>query len=211
MGRLHSVSRFWARMIAGTLPLWKIRVEGMEKIQKGKAYVIVSNHQSMLDILLLLASLPLHFKFIAKRELFWIPFFGWHLYLARYICLRRGDAVSGRAALESARQWIRRGVSVLFFPEGTRSLDGVIHEFKAGAFKVALEERVEILPLVITGTHEAFPKHSWWVERPVLLRLEVLDPVPPEKMTISELNFLRERIRTQIINEFNRFRGEAHV
>lgn len=87
----------------------------------------------------------------------------------------------------------------------------MIHEFKAGAFKVALEEGVEILPLVITGTHEAFPKHSWWVERPVLLRLEVLDPVPPEKMTISELNFLRERIRTQIINEFNRFRGEAHV
>ena len=96
-GRLsHQVSQVWARMITAVLPFWEIHVEGLGQIKRGKPYVVVSNHQSLLDILLCLAKLPLHFKFIAKKELFWVPFLGWHMALARYIALKRGDTQSGQ-------------------------------------------------------------------------------------------------------------------
>lgn len=203
---LHAVSQFWARLISRLLPFWDIHVEGLERIEKGRAYVVVSNHQSMLDIMLLLAHLPLHFKFIAKRELFWIPFLGWHLALARYISLKRGDSESGRVCLVKAREWLRRGVSVVFFPEGTRSPNGAIHEFKAGAFKLALEERLDILPLVIRGTREAIPKYSWRIERRRPLYLKVLPAVSLKDSQVNNLEDLRNQIRTKIVQEFQRLK-----
>lgn len=203
-GRLpHGVSRFWARMISAVLPFWDIQVRGLDKIRPGRTYIVVSNHQSLLDILVVVLSLPFHFKFIAKRELFWIPFFGWHLFLAGYIPLKRGDAESGRRCLEKARSWLVRGVSVLFFPEGTRSPDGRIHEFKAGAFKLAQETGVEILPLVIQGTREAIPKHSWVVEKKAVIHLKVLDPVPM-KGRATDLESIRAGVRSIIMEEFTR-------
>ncbi len=202
----HGVSQFWARTISVLLPFWEIRSEGLEKIQKGKPYVVVSNHQSLLDILVVLARLPIHFKFIAKRELFWIPFFGWHLVLARYIPLKRGDAESGHQCLEKARQWLSRGVSVVFFPEGTRSPDGSIREFKAGAFKLALETGVELLPLVIAGTRDAIPKRSWVVRKRTTLALKVLDPVSVRGRSPEDLELIREEVRSIIIREFERMR-----
>lgn len=203
---LHAVSQFWARAISRLLPFWDIHVEGLERIEKGRAYVVVSNHQSMLDIMLLLAFLPLHFKFIAKRELFWIPFLGWHLALARYISLHRGDPESGRLCLARGREWLRKGVSVVFFPEGTRSPDGEIHEFKAGAFKVALEEGLDLLPLVVRGTREAVPKYSWRIKKRVPLWLKILDPVSVKDLSEADLNLLRSEIRTKIVREFQRLK-----
>lgn len=205
---LHKLSRYWARVIAWTLPFWEIRVDGSEWIEKEKAYVIVSNHQSLLDILLVLAKLPLHFKFIAKRELFWIPFFGWHLWLAGYIPLKRGDMESGRGCLVKAGQWLGRGVSVLFFPEGTRSPDGKIHSFKPGAFKLALEGKVDILPLVIVGTRDAIPKHSWRVEKRSLLWLEIQRPVSVKELSIGDLAEIKEKIRAGIVERFNRLKED---
>lgn len=206
-GRLpHAVSQFWARALIHLVPFWKIRAEGLERIEKGKPYVVVSNHQSMLDILVLLARLPLHFKFIAKRELFWVPFLGWHLALARYIPLRRGDPESGRACLTQARDWLRRRVSVIFFPEGTRSPDGKIHEFKAGAFKLALEEKTNILPLVIAGTREAIPKRSWRIRKQSPLLLRIQEPVSVKGFSIEDLDELRRKVRTQIVGDFEKLK-----
>lgn len=210
-GLVHGVSQLWARLIARALPLWDIHAEGLERIQRGKAYVIVCNHQSLLDILLALACLPVHFKFIAKQELFWVPFLGWHLAVARYIGLKRGDAESGRRTMIQAQQWIQRGVSVAFFPEGTRSTDGEIHEFKAGAFKVALEEKAEVLPVVMAGTRDALPKHSWFVKEKAPLFLKVLRPVPTEGLSLEDLDSLREKVRSQICGEFEKLRRGTHV
>lgn len=203
----HRVSQLWARTLARLLPFWEIHVTGLERIKRGKPYVVVSNHQSMLDILVLLARLPLHFKFIAKKELFWIPFFGWHLALAGYICLKRGDPESGRACLAKASEWIRRGVSVIFFPEGTRSPDGLIHEFKPGAFKLALEEKADFLPLVVAGTREAIPKYSWRIERRAPLFLKVLAPVPTKGKRVEDLDTVRQKIREDIMREFEVLKG----
>ncbi len=202
-GRLpHQVSQFWARTLSALLPFWEIRCEGREKIRKDKAYVVVSNHQSLLDIMVVLAQLPLHFKFIAKRELFWIPFFGWHLFASGYIPLKRGDAESGRCCLEKARHWLARGVSVLFFPEGTRSPDGQVREFKVGAFKLAEETGAEILPVVIKGTRDAIPKHSWVVKKRAVIHLKALDPISIPDPS-QNLESIRDRVRTIMIRELN--------
>jgi len=126
--------------------------------------------------------------------------------LARYIPLKRGDPESGRACLERAREWLRKGVSVVFFPEGTRSPEGEIHEFKAGAFKLVLEERLELLPLVIAGTREAIPKYSWRLKRRTLLYLKVFPPVSPRDFSLSDLDRLREETRAKIVTEFQRLK-----
>ena len=164
-GLIHGVARIWACSIMAVNPVWRLKVEGRENIEPGRNYVLVANHQSLLDILVVLAGLPLHFKFMAKAELFSIPFIGWHMKLAGYIPLDRSSRESGRKAVFAAREWLRKGVSVLFFPEGTRSPDGQLHPFKMGAFKVAQEEKVPILPIVIDGTGEAVPKKSWSLKK----------------------------------------------
>lgn len=201
---LHGVSRAWAYAIGNLLPFWEIKSEGAEHIKKGVPYIVVSNHQSLMDIVVLLAQLPLHFKFIAKRELFWIPFFGWHLALAGYIPLKRGDAESGRQCLVKAKYWLDKGVSIIFFPEGTRSPDGQIHEFKAGAFKLALEGPFDTLPVVITGTRDAIPKHSWIVKKRSVLSLKILPPMSTKDRSLQELESIRDHIRTIILSEFER-------
>ncbi len=206
---IHGVSQTWAKVIARVLPFWEIKVEGLERIQKGRPYVVVSNHQSMLDILVALARLPLHFKFISKRELFWIPFFGWHLALAGYIALKRGDPKSGHSTLEKAREWLRKDVSVLFFPEGTRSPDGEIHEFKPGAFKLAIEEKIDLLPVVMAGTRDAIPKHSWYVKKRSTLGLRILQPLSTGNLTAGDLNDFRDKVRKQIVSEFQKFQPAA--
>jgi 1-acyl-sn-glycerol-3-phosphate acyltransferase len=204
----HRISQLWASLISAVLPYWEIRAAGLERIRRGKAYVVVSNHQSLLDILVVLAKLPLHFKFIAKKELFPVPCLGWHLALAGYIPLKRGDWESGRACLEQARRWLRRGVSVIFFPEGTRSPDGEIHDFKPGAFKLALEEKIDILPLAIYGTREAIPKYSWRIERHTPLQLQVLEPVSVRNLSLKDLVALQQKVRENIVREFHRLKEE---
>ena len=206
-GRLpHRLSQSWARQINRGLSLWQLGVKGLEKIENRKPYVVVVNHQSVLDILAVLAGLPIHFKFIAKQELFWVPFLGWHLQIARYIPLKRGNPESGRQCLEKARNWLRRGVSIVFFPEGTRSPDGAIKAFKAGAFKLALEEKIDLLPVVIGGTREIIPKRSWQIERGRKLAVSILDPVKIDPSADS-LETLRDRVRLAMMKELERLKA----
>lgn len=174
---LHGIAALWARSMMVTNPVWQIKVEGLESIQKGRHYVIVANHQSALDILVLLSGLPLHFKFLAKQEIFPIPFIGWHMALAGYIPLDRQSHESGRKAIETASHWLRKSVSVVFFPEGTRSLNGEISAFKMGAFKLAQDENVEILPVVVEGTGDALPKKSWRLLKTTQFFLSIGKPV----------------------------------
>lgn len=157
----HYAAVAWAKMILASVPFWKTIVIGQEKIQPRQTYVVVSNHQSIIDIFVVLACLPLHFKFIAKKELFRVPFLGWHLFFAGYIPLDRGNASSAKEAMNRAGEWIKKKVSVLFFPEGTRSETGQMKPFKPGAFKLAQQEGVPVLPVVLYGTGQAIPKKSW--------------------------------------------------
>lgn len=190
---VHRFAVLWAQSIMSTSPFWRLHIEGQENIEPGAHYVVVANHQSMLDILAALAGIPLNFRFLAKKELFSIPFLGWHMALAGYIPIDRDSPQSGHEALVKAGRWLDKKVNVLFFPEGTRSLDGEIKRFKAGAFRLAQEHGVKILPVVMDGTGDALPKKSWVVQKGAYLKVSILKPVtlPAQR----DLNEQVEKIR----------------
>ena len=205
---MHGVAVGWAHAVMGTSPLWRVDIEGRENIVPGRPYVIVANHQSLLDIFIVLAALPVHFKFMAKKELFPIPFIGWHMALAGYIPIDRGSHESGKGAMITARRWIAKGVSVLFFPEGTRSRDGRIQDFKMGGFKVAQEEKVEVLPVVIEGTGDAVPKKSWRLRKATRFVLSIGKPVRVEGTNYDALKKSQERVREEMVHRLARIRGQ---
>jgi 1-acyl-sn-glycerol-3-phosphate acyltransferase len=137
-----------------------LTVKGLENIDPNRSYVVCANHQSLLDIPVLFAALPLPIRFVAKKSLFYIPIFGWSLWLAGFVPVDRKGGKRARDSLKVAARRIQNGRSVTVFPEGTRSPDGRIHEFKSGAFIMAMESGVPILPVVIKGTFEIAPKSA---------------------------------------------------
>ncbi len=204
---VHWSAILWARSIIAITPVWKMRAEGLNLIDSKKAYLIVCNHQSMLDILIVAAKLPLLFKFLAKKELFDIPFLGWHMQFAKYIPVDRANRTSRHQALIDLSNWLKRGASVLFFPEGTRSLDGEIHEFRPAGFKIARDAGVEILPVVVDGTGDALPKHSWLLKKHVEFRLSVLPPVSMQGVADDAVDTIKEQVRESMIAKLKEIRA----
>ena len=203
---MHGVAEVWARMILKASLVWRLKTEGRENVAAGRPYVIIANHQSLADIIVCLAGIPVHFKFLAKKELFSIPFLGWHLAVSGYIPIDRASHESGKQAILKARQWLRRGVSVLFFPEGTRSPDGEIRDFKAGAFKIAAEEKVEILPVVIDGTAQAIPKHSWRFNQGADFFISVGKPVNLAQIARGSVEAGRDAVHKEMAERLARIR-----
>lgn len=201
---LHQFTCFWASLYIWVFPPWSVTVEGREKIDPGKTYVIVSNHQSMVDILAAF-TLFTHFKWVSKAELFRIPLIGWNMFLNRYVRLERGRNKSIRKMYAACEYHLRNGSSVYLFPEGTRSPTGKMREFKEGAFVLAKRLNVPILPMVINGSKNALPKDSLNFHGKTQVHLEVLDEVPPsdfEEMSTTELRtHVRELIRARVAEE----------
>jgi 1-acyl-sn-glycerol-3-phosphate acyltransferase len=160
------------------IPIWRTTIEGREKAVKGTTYVIISNHQSILDILLI-NCLRYKYKWISKIENVKVPFLGWYLRMADYITVDRGNDESKTEMLERSYNCLKRGVSIMIFPEGTRSPDKEIGFFKRGAFQLAIEAKVPILPVLIDGTGDILPKHGLIFGSGYLIRVRVLDPVFP--------------------------------
>ncbi|MFA5159104.1 MAG: lysophospholipid acyltransferase family protein [Candidatus Omnitrophota bacterium] len=208
---IHQNSIRWARSIIGFSPIWRIVVIGREHLQKGKHYIIVANHQSLLDILAVCAALPINFKFLAKRELFQIPFMGWSMAAAGYVPVDRGSHKSGREAIHRITRVLKKSVSVLLFPEGTRSPDGKIHAFKMGAFKLARDNNVEILPVVIDGTGQALPKRSWFIKKKSTFIVLVGKPVSLEDFADGSVEEAKEKIRHEMIAQLARIRHGKDV
>lgn len=179
---LQQFTCFWAALYTWIIPAWKIKIKGREKIQRNKTYVVVSNHQSMLDILVLF-NLFFHFKFVSKIEIFKVPFIGWNMYLNKYIRLRRGDRKSVEKMLKDAEKSLAEGNSLLIFPEGSRSPDGKVRPFKTGAFILAKKIQTPILPIVISGTNTALPKYSLNFHGSHDIRIRVLDEIPYESFS----------------------------
>jgi 1-acyl-sn-glycerol-3-phosphate acyltransferase len=174
---LHLFSSFWAAMYLWVMPAWTTTVEGRDRVRKGVTYVVVSNHQSQLDILMAF-SLFFPFKWVSKAEVFKLPFIGWNMVLNRYIKLYRGEGESVRQMMALCEQALAQGSSVYFFPEGTRSETGVMRPFKPGAFILAHKMKVPILPIAINGTKHALPKNSVNFHGRHHLRIRILDEIP---------------------------------
>ena len=199
---IHPLISLWAKTILVVCPLMRIHLEGTHHLEQGRTYVLVANHQSVADIIAVL-HLKHPFKFIAKKDLFWIPFMGWALSLAGYIPLVRGTQRSGQEAVKKARDYLKRGVSVLLFPEGTRSRDGKIHEFKAGAFKLATETGVPVVPVVIHGTRNLIPKGSVVIGRRVEVIVQVGEPRFSSRKGTSSIESFCDEVRSEMIHSLD--------
>lgn len=195
---VHELSRILVRLFFVVPPRWRHRIEGLEKLDRKRSYVLLINHNSMFDIPALYY-LPLNFRWVSKREVWKFPFFGQMLYLHGDILIDRGRGAQAMAQLlREGRLWLDRGVSVAIFPEGTRSKDGEIHRFKQGGFQLAREAGVDLLPVVIDGTRSVVaPGGLCWNWRNRIV-LRILDPVPAAEVQTADPVELAERTRERM-------------
>jgi len=193
----HAQCFWWAGVLTNLNPYWSVRVSGLENIDKHKTYVIVANHQSLADIVIIYKT-KMQFKWVAKASLFGVPFVGWSMYLAKHIRLSRGKLSSIKHVYRESAKWLRSGMSVLFFPEGTRSNTDRMNEFQNGAFKLAIKEGVPVLPIAIQGTRDAIPKGSWVFHTKIPARLKVLPAIETSGFKAGEFSRLRDLARASL-------------
>ncbi len=187
---LHLYTCFWGAFYTYIMPAWPARIEGRKKFRKGATYVIVSNHQSQLDILVHFR-LYVHYKWVSKAEIFRVPLIGWNMVLNNYIKLRRGEKESIAQMMADSEKALGEGNSIFIFPEGSRSPDGHMKNFKMGAFILAKKMRVPIMPVIVEGTRFALPKYSVNFHGKHPIRVRVLDEIPYEEfasLTEEELS-----------------------
>lgn len=170
----------WAFHYIWIIPGWKWKFEGRENINRRRACVYVVNHQSLCDINLLYG-LFTPFKWVSKEELFKVPVVGWNLILNECVRLKRGDRKSIIEMMKNCEDWLKRGACLVIFPEGTRTLDGEIHEFKDGAFRLAVECNVPVQPIVLDGTFDIITKTGRLMNFKGNMRVRVLPEVSPSQ------------------------------
>jgi 1-acyl-sn-glycerol-3-phosphate acyltransferase len=190
---ISAVSWPQAMMLFWLAPGWRVRVEGRENYDRRRPYVIVCNHRAMFDIPLLYAIRP-NVRWVSKRELIKMPFVGHALLIHGDILIRRGEARSARHMIVRAQKELKKGVSVAIFPEGTRRTTGEMGRFREGAFLLARTAGVEILPVVLEGTADAFDGAK--LVRPHTFRLKVLPPVPADTPPEVVRGMMMDRFET---------------
>jgi len=206
---VHQYARLW-----GKVALWangvKVRVRGLENLKGKGPYVFMSNHQGSYDIFALLGHLPFQFKWLAKKELFSIPFFGWTMAAAGYISVdRKGTRETARAMNEAAHK-IREGMSVVIFPEGSRSQNGSLQPFKKGGFTLAIKSRVPIVPIAIDGSRTIMPKDRLKVS-PGEIWIQLGSPIDTENFSLKDREVLMAKVKeriTQNLESILKMRGE---
>jgi len=172
---LIHAGRLWARSLLAAAGA-RVRFHGLERARRHRPCIFIANHQSIVDIWVLLTFLPPNTRFVAKRELFRIPIFGWALAASGCIAIDRGNRSRAIRSLRTAGERIRAGRSVVLFPEGTRSRDGSLKPFKKGAFHLAVQAGVPVVPVAITGSFEVFPPRRLRV-RPGPVEVFVESPI----------------------------------
>ena len=194
----YRIPNFWGYLIYKANPFWQIQVIGTDQIKRDTGYVIVANHKSYGDIICL-HLLQRHFKWVAKDSLFRIPVIGWVMSLVNYIPLSRGNRVSIKTTYREAIKWLNNDVSVMIFPEGTRIKEEKLGSFKNGAFKLAIETRKSLVPIVIKNTGEDLIGGLLLPLR-VNITVRVLQPIDTSDYQADEFIGLRDHVR-QVMEE----------
>jgi len=203
---VHAMLIFQGMFIAYAVPVWKIKIEGRKKALRGTTYVIICNHQSILDILLV-NCLRYRFKWISKMENTRVPFVGWYLKMADYITVDRGDKESKEKMMAEAYSCLLGGTSVMLFPEGTRSVDNQVGFFKRGAFQLAISAKVPVLPVLIDGTGGILTKHGFVFGGFHRITIKVLDPVPPESFGTGDCDELAAKFQKMMSEALSELRN----
>jgi len=195
--RQHRIARFWSRMLLRVCGV-KMRVEGVEKITPDCCFVLAANHCSLMDTPVVLGYMPVQFRFFAKKVLFRIPFLGTHLRRSGHLPVVREDPRASIKSLSEGARIIRENkVSVLLFPEGSRSENGKLKDFKEGAAYIAIKAGVPVIPIAIVGTAEVLPIKSMHI-RPGRVSLLVGDPIPTAGLKLQSRGPLTQQIREAI-------------
>ena len=196
----HWCAQVWSRMIIRTVGA-HVQVHGTEYIRPGVSYVFLSTHQSYMDIPVMLGYLPAQLRIAAKKELFRIPFLGWHLRRAGHISIDRSSRIEAVASLRRAARDLRGGICAFIFPEGTRSRDGALQPFKKGGFKLAIQAGVPIIPVTILGTRQLLPRDSI-IFRPGLVKMYVDEPISTAGLTDADAEALMQTVRAPMARHF---------
>lgn len=196
---LHAFTSSWASLYTWLNPAWPVSIEGRERLHEAGPAVIVANHLSLVDILVLFR-LRTHFKWVSKEENFNVPVIGWNMRLCGYIPLRRGTASSIHAMMRACDRALSGGSSIIMFPEGTRSSTGRLRSFKPGAFDIAKRNRVPIQPIVLRGTGDALPKSGFVLQGRHPISIEILEPISSEDVAKLDAEDMMLEVRTRIAN-----------
>jgi len=194
----HGCSRLWARLILWT-SLVRIRASGLENIKPGVPYVLCMNHQSHMDIPIILAALPFQFRFAAKKQLFRYPFLGWHLRRSGHVPIDRENPLAAVKSLRDAAETIRQGVPVVIFPEGGTSQDGGIKPFKGGGFMLATKSQAAVVPVTIRGSRPVLVPKTYHI-RGGAVDVIVGEPISSQGASPAEL---ANRVREEVLTAFN--------
>ena len=196
----HACARRWSWLILKTSGI-RVTVEGLEHVNPQAPAIFCVNHQSSMDIPVLLVNLPFQFRFVAKRSLFRYPFMGWHLRRSGHIAVHRDRPGEARKSLDEAVRKIRDGYPVVVFPEGGRSRTGEILPFKAGAFHLAVRSGVPIMPVTLNGTMAVLRPDTVHI-RPGRVEMIVHPSIPTAGLTSEDVRQLAERVRNQVLSRF---------
>jgi 1-acyl-sn-glycerol-3-phosphate acyltransferase len=194
----HACSRIWARLILWTSRI-RIRVTGLENVKPDTPYVLCINHQSHMDIPIILAALPFRFRFAAKKQLFRYPFLGWHLRRSGHVPIDRENPHAAVKSLREAADTIRHGTPVLIFPEGGTSRDGSIKPFKGGGFMLAAKSEAAVVPITIRGSRAVLPPKTYHV-RGGLVEVTIGPSISSHGVSAGELG---NRVYEEILATFN--------
>jgi 1-acyl-sn-glycerol-3-phosphate acyltransferase len=189
--------RFWAPVI-----LWaagvRVEVDPLPKLDPDQPYIFMSNHQSLFDVPAAYFTIPFPFRYVAKKGLVYVPILGWYLLMSGHILIDRGSRRGAMRSLRRAGEKIARGISILVFPEGTRSPDGKVQDFKKGSFLLALAAQVPIVPVAIEGSQRIMPKGRSRI-LPGTIRVRLGEPIPTQGLTSADRETLMRLVRERLI------------
>jgi 1-acyl-sn-glycerol-3-phosphate acyltransferase len=194
---VYGISRFWTWVIL-TVGGVTVRAKGLNRIDPKQRYVFMVNHQSNIDIPVLIQSLPgFQLRWLAKRELLWVPFFGWAMWAGKHIIVDRSDRLNALGSLKKAEQRMKGGISLVVFPEGTRSHDETLLPFKRGGFLIAIKTQTPIVPVTIRGSGRILTKGDWRIRRGTI-DVTLGEPVSVENYRPGTLRALSAHVQQLI-------------
>ncbi len=197
-GRLASLpTTLWSWAILKICGI-RLKVQGLERLDPNRPYIFIANHQSYIDIPVLIQAMPaFQLRWIAKKELLWVPLFGWAMWSAKHIIVNRSNLSKAKASLKKAAQRIKAGVSVVIFPEGTRGSNGELLPFKRGGFVLAIKTRTTIVPVTVGGSGAILAPGDWRIRKGEI-KVIVSEPIEVDRYQIGKVKELLTRVRGQV-------------